>query len=318
MATKEKLFTEIFRGKKLEDLILPSRIRTELEKGLITHTFLYGPAGTGKTTIARILTEGYDVLKLNGSSENGIDVIRNQVVDFASTMSLTGGSEQLKVVFIDEADGLTENAWDALRETLERYHESVRYICTCNKFNKIPEPIKSRFNCIPVYPITKEEEQEVFGSVCAYVGRILSAGAIGISYDDETLQAFVKNNFPDMRSILNSIQSLRAQGVKVLNRDSVVKSFECGDLLNMIFVGSDPVENYRLIMTNYASYPDDVMMTISKTFIDFLRTNYPQFIHKIPHLIVAIAEHMAQLNTAPDKVLVMLSCCYKLQLIIRD
>ena len=173
MAVSQKLFTELFRAKRLEELILPSRIKTELEKGLVTHTFLYGPAGTGKTTIARILTEGYEVLRLNGSSENGIDVIRNQVVDFASTMSLMGGSEKLKVIFIDEADGLTENAWDALRETLERYHESVRYICTCNKFNKIPEPIKSRFNCIPVYPVTVAEEQEVIGYVCEYVRRIL-------------------------------------------------------------------------------------------------------------------------------------------------
>jgi replication factor C subunit 3/5 len=107
MAVSQKLFTELFRAKRLEELILPSRIKTELEKGLVTHTFLYGPAGTGKTTIARILTEGYEVLRLNGSSENGIDVIRNQVVDFASTMSLMGGSEKLKVIFIDEADGLT-------------------------------------------------------------------------------------------------------------------------------------------------------------------------------------------------------------------
>ena len=316
MATKEKLFTELFRGKKLDDLYLPSRIRTELEKGLVTHTFLYGPAGTGKTTIARILTEGYEVLKLNGSSENGIDVIRNQVVDFASTMSLTGGSEQLKVIFIDEADGLTENAWDALRETLERYHESVRYICTCNKFNKIPEPIKSRFNCIPVYPITKEEAQEVIGEVCGYVGRILNA--IKVSFDNETLYAFVKNSFPDMRTILNNLQSLKTQGATVLDKDSIIKSFECGDLFNMIITSNDPIENYKLIMTNYSSYPDDVMLTLSKTFVEFIRTNYPQFTHKVPHIIVAIAEYMAQLPTAPDKVLVMLACCYKLQLIIRD
>jgi DNA polymerase III delta prime subunit len=317
MAVSQKLFTELFRAKRLEELILPSRIKTELEKGLVTHTFLYGPAGTGKTTIARILTEGYEVLRLNGSSENGIDVIRNQVVDFASTMSLMGGSEKLKVIFIDEADGLTENAWDALRETLERYHESVRYICTCNKFNKIPEPIKSRFNCIPVYPVTVAEEQEVIGYVCEYVRRILNGVNVSCN-NDEVLYGFVKNHFPDMRTILNAIQSLYIQGVTELNADSIIKTFECADLFNMIVTGNDPVENYKLVMTNYSSYPDDVMMTLSKTFIDFIRTNYSQFNAKIPHLIVAIAEYMAQLPTAPDKVLVMLACCFKLQLILRN
>jgi replication factor C small subunit len=316
MAVTQKLFTELFRAKSLNNMYLPQRIMNDLSEGLVTHTFLYGPAGSGKTTIARILTEGYDVLKLNGSSENGIDVIRNQVVDFASTISLSDGEEKIKVIFIDEADGLTENAWDALRETLERFCDNVRYICTCNKFNKIPDPIKSRFKCIPVYPINQEEEQYVFEGYCAYIGKILSG--INVSYDDDTLRGFVKNNFPDMRTLLNNVQTLYMQGATILDKDSIVKTFECSDLMQLIVTGSDPVENYKFIMSNYSSYPDDVMLALSHTFVDFIRVNYPQYNNKIPYLIVTIAEYMSQLNMSPDKVLVLLACCFKLQIIIKE
>lgn len=316
MAVTQKLFTELFRAKRLDEMFLPKRIINELSKGLVTHTFLYGPAGSGKTTIAKILTDGYEVLKLNGSSENGIDVIRNQVVDFASTMSLTGGEEKIKVIFIDEADGLTENAWDALRETLERFCGSVRYVCTCNKFNKIPDPIKSRFKCIPVYPINAEEESQVFEGYCYHISEILTK--IKVSYDRETLEAFVRSCFPDMRTLLNNTQALYTQGVTVLDKDSIVKTFECSELMQMIVTGTDPVENYKLVMANYSSYPDDVMLALSSTFVDFIRVNYSHLSPKIPYIIVTIAEYMAQLPTAPDKVLVLLACCFKLQMIIKE
>ena len=191
MAATQKLFTELFRPKTLDGLILPSRVRAELSKGLVQNLMLASTSpGTGKSSIARILCAPYDTLRLNGSSENGIDTIRNQVVQFASTLSLVDGAEKLKVIFIDEADGLTEQAWDALRETIERYADSVRYICTCNKFDKIPAPIKSRFNCIPLYPINKNEEDLMFSGYCEYVGKILTA--LKIKYENDVLVEFVK------------------------------------------------------------------------------------------------------------------------------
>ena len=102
MAATQKLFTELFRPKTLDGLILPSRVRAELSKGLVQNLMLASTSpGTGKSSIARILCAPYDTLRLNGSSENGIDTIRNQVVQFASTLSLVDGAEKLKVIFID-------------------------------------------------------------------------------------------------------------------------------------------------------------------------------------------------------------------------
>ena len=316
MAVTDKLFTEIFRAKSLDGLILPNRVKADIGNGLVQNIMLYGPQGCGKTTIAKILVDGHPFLKLNGSSENGIDIIRDKVVQFASSMSLEGGSSKLKVIFIDEADGLTANAWDALRETIEHYSDSVRYICTCNRIDKIPGPIQSRFNCIPVYPINMEEENSVFEGYVYYVGQILKG--IKVTYDDATLRKFVRNMFPDMRSILNSIQTLYVKGATELNNDSIIKTFDCSALFQLIVSGNDPVENYKFINSNYASSPDEAMSELSRSFVDFIRFNYPNYATKIPYIIITIAEYMSQLTTAPDRMLVLLACCFKLQTLLRS
>lgn len=316
MPVTNKLFTELFRAKSIDGLILPARISNEISKGLTQNILLFGPQGGGKSTIARILIDGFDTLKLNGSSENGIDVIRNQVLTFASSISLDKGKENFKVIFIDEADGLTDNAWDALRETIEHYSDTVRYICTCNKIDKIPAPIRSRFNCIPVYPINREEEQMMFEGYCNYVGQILTG--IKISYDNETLAQFVKNSFPDMRSILNSIQKLYTQDATELDKNSLITTFDCSDLFDLIVNGNNPEENYKFIMTNYSSNPDEAMMEISRSFVDFVRTSYSQYNNKIPYIIMTTADYMHQLTTAPDRLLVLLACVFKLQMVIKQ
>ena len=316
MATTQKLFTEIFRPKTLDGLILLPRIQAELGRGLVTNILLYGPAGSGKTSIARILTEGYDYLYLNGSSENGIDIVRNQIVSFASQLSLEDGAEKLKIVYIDECDGFTEASWSAMRETIEHYANSVRFIMTCNKFDKIPSFIRSRFNCIPVYPINNEESELLFSAYCQYVGAILSK--LKISYEDDVLKEFVKTNFPDMRSILNTIQALYLQGAAELDRDSLIKTFDCSDLFEKIITGGDPVDNYKFIMENYSSSPDEAMLALSQEFVDFIRKTHPDYNSKIPFIIITIAEYLAQLGTSPDRVIVLLACCFKLQAILRS
>ena len=316
MATTQKLFTEIFRPKTLDGLILLPRIQAELGRGLVTNILLYGPAGSGKTSIARILTEGYDYLYLNGSSENGIDIVRNQIVSFASQLSLEDGAEKLKIVYIDECDGFTEASWSAMRETIEHYANSVRFIMTCNKFDKIPSFIRSRFNCIPVYPINNEESELLFSAYCQYVGAILSK--LKISYEDDVLKEFVKTSFPDMRSILNTIQALYLQGAAELDRNSLIKTFDCSDLFEKIITGGDPVDNYKFIMENYSSSPDEAMLALSQEFVDFIRKAHPDYNSKIPFIIIAIAEYLAQLGTSPDRVIVLLACCFKLQAILRS
>lgn len=316
--TTNKLLTELLRPKTLDGLKLLPRIKNELSSGLVQNVLLSGPPGVGKSSIANILTEGYDTLKLNGSAENGIDIIRNQVVSFASSISLENGSEKIKVIRIEECDGLTTAAWDALRDTIEKYADNVRYVCNCNKFEKIPSFIVSRFRCIKVYPIDKEEEKYLFDEYCEYIGTILKSKTINITYTEDTLREFVKNYFPDMRSILNTIQSLYLQGAHTLDKNSIAKTFDCSDLFEQIINVSDPVENYKFVMSNYSSSPEDALLAISHNFVEYIRQTHPEYCNKVALIIVAIAEYLQQLATSPDQVIVLLACIYKLQIIIHE
>lgn len=313
-STIKQLYTELFRYKDINMMYLPDRVRAALSNGLTTNIFLYGPAGTGKTTIARILCDGKETLKLNGSSENGIDVIRNRVVSFATTFSIVGNTEGVKVVYIDEADGLTDAAWDALRETIEHYASHVRFVCTCNKIDKIPMPIKSRFNCIALYPINHEEETQVMEGYEGFVKMVL--GKKEISFTDDDVHAFVKSVFPDMRTILNTLQAVVESGTKTFTKGAVAASFDATELFELLVSIPDPVENYKFVMTNYSTTVDDAMCAISKHFITYLYTVAPQFSPKIPYIIIVIGEHMAMLPTAIDKCIVLMSCIVKIQLIL--
>lgn len=316
MAVTQKLFTELFRPNQLDNVILLPRIKSELSRGLVTNLLLYGPPGSGKTTLARILTKDFDVLYLNGSAENGIDIVRNKITSFASQLSLEYGQEKVKVVYIDECDGFSAAAFDGMRETIEHYASSVRFIMTCNRIDKIPGYIQSRFNCIPVYPINKEESDWLFNNYVQYIGMILTK--LNISYENDVLLEFVKASFPDMRSLLNSIQSLHLQCATCLDRNSIIKTFDCSDLFEKIVSGNDPVDNYKFVMANYSSSPDEAMLAISQSFIEFIRINYSQYISKIPYLIITIAEYISQLSTSPDRVIVLLACVFKLQTILKS
>lgn len=316
MSTTNRLFTEIFRPDQLQNVVLLPRIYNELSKGLTQNMLFFGPCGSGKTTLTRILSKGYDTLTINCSEERGIDTIREKIIGFSSSISLLAGKEQVKVIVLEECDGMTNDAFDSLRAVIEKYANSVRFIGNCNNINKIPAPIQSRFNCIPCYPINTQEEQLLFDGYVKYVAHILDY--IKCSYTSEILNEFIKINFPDMRSILNSIQSLYIQGAKELSKDNLIKTFDCSDLFNIIVSSKDPIENYKLIIADYSNKVDETMLSISQNFVDFIRTVHPQHASKIPMCIISIAEYMSQLQNAIDKVIVLLACVYKLQIIIKQ
>jgi DNA polymerase III delta prime subunit len=145
---QEFLWVEKYRPNKIEDCILPDAIKKSfleyVKQGEIPNLLLAGTAGVGKTTIARALCEeiGCDYIIINGSDESGIDVLRNKIKNYASSMSLTGGR---KVIILDEADYLNPNSTQpALRGAIEEFSSNCSFIFTCNYKNRIIEPLHSR------------------------------------------------------------------------------------------------------------------------------------------------------------------------------
>jgi len=313
----QQLFTERFRPKDLATLIAPARIKNELSRGLVQNLLLYGSPGIGKTSIAFIMMKDTTHLYINASSERGIDVIRERISKFCSSISLEGGREKLKVVILDEMDGATEEFFKALRAVMEKYANVCRFIATCNYINKIPEPVQSRFNCISLDPISADEEEYTFNEYKQRVGTILTAA--GITYTPEILDKFIKNSFPDMRRLMNKIQSFYLQGIKELNSGNFNLNFDFNDLFKLCVSKSDkPYENYKFIVSEFGSKVDEAMNALSFDFVEFLKSECPNKLDKLPLVLITTAEYQAQRINVIDPLLSLLALVLKIQIIINQ
>lgn len=315
--TINQLFTERFRPTDLATLIAPARIKTELSRGLIQNLLLYGSPGIGKSSIAFMMMKDKTHMYINASSERGIDVIRERISKFCSSISLEGGKEKLKVVVLDEMDGATEEFFKALRAVMEKYANVCRFIATCNYINKIPDPIQSRFNCISLDPISAEEESYVFEEYTKRIGSILTAA--GISYTQEILKKFVQNSFPDMRRLMNKVQSFYLQGIKELNSGNFNMNFDFNDLFKICISKPDkPYENYKFISAEFGSKVDEAMNALSFDFVEFLKSEYPSKLDKMPMIIIAVADYQAQRINVIDPLLSLLALVLKIQMILNN
>lgn len=206
-----QMWVEKYRPKTIDDCILPEAVK-EQARGMIAdggakmpHLLLAGTQGTGKTTLAKAICAELDAdwIEYNGSDGSlNIEELRENVRDFASTVSMKG-KDQLKVVIIDEADGLNWNIQPALRNAMEKYSKNCRFILTCNYLDKIIQPLQSRCATIDF----KFEKSEVNGLVQGFARRaygILKEEKV--SCDANALSEVVRMYWPDNRKILNELQ----------------------------------------------------------------------------------------------------------------
>lgn len=315
MYISDLLFVEKYRPKNLDDLILPERVMEKIKTGPKNHLLLHGPAGTGKTSTAKAIVQqfGLDYIYINGSDETGVDVIREKITNFASSMSLTGNSG-MKIIILDEFDHLSQNAFAALRATMERFHKTARFIATCNYVNKIPDPIISRFDVVN-FNFDKEDEAELTKK---YIKRIYAIGQNeGLKIDKDALVEFTKRNFPDLRSTLNKLQGYANEGKTHITL-SDVKRFNSvyKDVFDMVINGNNPNQNYKLIASQYSTKTDELLESFGNEFIDYLMEEHPQLEKKIPQLIISVAKYQAQRNEVIDPLISLLACVFELQTII--
>ena len=230
------LFTEKYRPKNLEDLILPDRVMNKFKDGLTQNMLLAGSPGTGKTSTAKAIVNqfGLPYLYINASTDTSVEVIRTRITDFCSTMSVLDDRGKFKVVILDEVDGVSDQFFKALRATMEQFASNSRFIATCNYINKLPDPILSRFEVIN-FDFDKSEETELTKK---YIKRVYEiCGKEEMTIDKPALVEFVKRNFPDLRSTLNKLQGYKSQGTTNITVDDVKKfNSVYKDVFELIYV----------------------------------------------------------------------------------
>ena len=211
----EFLWVEKYRPKKIEDCILPSGIKDTFQqfvnRGEIPNLLLAGPAGCGKTTVAKALCHelGVDFYVINGSDEGRfLETVRNNAKNFASTVSLSSEAKH-KVIIIDEADNTTSDVQLLLRASIEEFANNCRFIFTCNYKNKIIEPLHSRCAVVD-FSIKGKEKQEIAASFFSRLNHILETERIGA--DNKVLAQLINKHFPDWRRVLNECQRYSVAG----------------------------------------------------------------------------------------------------------
>jgi len=207
------LWVEKYRPKTVDEAVLPADIKAVFQQFVdqkqIPNLILSGSAGVGKTTIARAMLEQLDCdyIVINGSMNGNIDTLRNEILSFASTVSLMGGR---KYVILDEADYLNANSTQpALRNFMEEYSKNCGFILTCNFKNRIIEPLHSRCSVID-FKINKKDTAKLAGQFFKRIQMILKEE--NIKFDAAVVAEVVKKHFPDWRRVLNELQRYSATG----------------------------------------------------------------------------------------------------------
>ena len=288
MENTNSLLNEKYRPIVLDNYVgndkLKKSIARQLEQNDIQNYLFYGPAGTGKTTLAKLITKNLDCdyIYINASDERGIETIRDKVSGFASVASF----KPLKVVILDEADFLTIQAQASLRNIIETFSRTTRFILTCNYIERVIDPLQSRCQTIKVVPPTKKEVAVHLASSC---------DKESISYEPTAIGKIVNKFYPDLRKMLNTIQTSNIKNKLTLDDSLLVSTSYLSAILDELKKDKPKFNVIRQIVAD--SNVDDFEETFR-----FLYDNADKYLPgKAGTAAILINEHQYKANFRIDK-----------------
>ena len=300
----EFLWVEKYRPKTIEDCILPDNIKKTfqdfLNKGEVPNLLLAGPAGCGKTTVAKALCIelGVDVYVINGSDEGRfLDTVRNTAKNFASTVSLSSTAKH-KVIIIDEADNTTNDVQLLLRAFTEEFSGNCRFIFTCNFKNKIIEPLHSRCAVVE-FGIGGKQKPAIAAQFFKRIQEILDKESV--EYEPKVLVELINKHFPDWRRVLNECQRYSSGGkidAGILAHFSDVK---VNDLIRHLKEKNFP-EVRKWIVNNLDNDTSVLLRRIYDACYDSLVPS------SIPAAVLTLAKYQYQMAFVADQEINMLAC----------
>ena len=302
----EFLYVEKYRPHKIEDCILPDRLKKVFQEyvteGNIPNLMLTGTAGCGKTTVAKAMCEeiGCNFLFINSSDERGIDMLRTKIKGYASTVSLTGGR---KVIILDEADYLTPEAQAGLRGAIEEFSDNCSFIFTSNFKARLIDALHSRCSVID-FGLKGDEKSKMAMQMFKRISNILSQE--GIEYDKQVLAKIVERYFPDYRRTLNELQRYSTGGsinAGVLAQVDSVKKLE--ELVSALR-SKDFTRMRKWVVTNSDVDPARIYRDIYDGLTEFLKPD------SVPYAVVTIGKYQYQDAFVADHEINLVACLTEL------
>ena len=300
----EFLWVEKYRPKTIEECILPTDIKKTfqdfLNRGEIPNMLLSGPAGCGKTTVAKALCNelGVDYYVINGSDEGRfLDTVRNNAKNFASTVSLSSTAKH-KVIIIDEADNTTNDVQLLLRAFTEEFSGNCRFIFTCNFKNKIIEPLHSRCAVVE-FGIGGKQKPAIAAAFYKRIQQILDAE--GIKYDNKVLVELINKHFPDWRRVLNECQRYSVGGEIDTGILASFTELAVNELIKNL-KGKNFPEVRKWIVSNLDNDTAILLRRIYDVLYDSLVPN------SIPSAVLVLAKYQYQAAFVADQEINMLAC----------
>jgi DNA polymerase III delta prime subunit len=234
---ENSLWVEKYRPSVLENYVgnehLKDKVKGYIENGDVPHLLLYGRAGTGKTTLAKLIVNSTncDYMLINASDERGIDIIRNKVRTFASTV----GFKDNKIIILDEFDYMTPDAQASLRNLMETFSKHCRFILTCNYVEKVIEPIQSRCQTFQIVPPTKKD-------VAIQISKILKSE--DVKFEVKDLVPIIDSGYPDIRKIINTCQLNSNKGVLKVDVENLLENDYKMKILDILKSSDDKRNRY--------------------------------------------------------------------------